>query len=680
MLDQRSAQDLVDWAKAELIPRFCPQWTDHNVSDPGIALIEVFAAMVETLAYRVNRLPEQVETRLLELIGVHPLGPRQAEAPLTFQLSKPANTELTIAAGVEVATVRQPGEAEIVFTTREPLRLFPARLCAAQTQNKSQNEQGWRTHQLRAGQLVGEITIFPSEPGQHSRPDEGDAFYLGFEDDLSNHTLLLHLECVGGAPRGLDPTRPPIRWQAHAPQDGLEWVPCALEADTTLGFSQAGAVRLHLPAHMDRFSLGGLSARWLRCAIRGQSADSEYQASPRLQSIRAETWGGTVVGEHAAIVEAEPLGRSDGSPGQVFRLRQRPVLPPDPARGERLIVERDGVEELWTQVPDFGNSTPRDPHYTLDPIAGLVTLGPALLQPDGTLHCFGKVPPAGSRLSFGRYRYGGGLRGNVAAGELCVLKSARAYLAQVQNRAPATGGREAQSLADAALRAPALLRTRGRAVTANDFVEIAGSVPGVARAFCAAPGNQAAPAGPHQAPPPGKVRMAILPALDPNEIEERIATGQGLDPARIRLSAELRQRLLQTIKPLCPLGVSFELDSIGEPELVWATLELVVHLPGVAVARQRELEIQIRRALLRAINPYLGGADGSGWPFGRALRVFDAIAAAQPVLAGAMVERVRLYQVDPGRPGQPAAVERIALAPHGLVCLVGASVTLQAEV
>ena len=45
-LDDRTFQDIVDEAK-RLIPRYCPEWTNHNVSDPGVALIELFAWMSE---------------------------------------------------------------------------------------------------------------------------------------------------------------------------------------------------------------------------------------------------------------------------------------------------------------------------------------------------------------------------------------------------------------------------------------------------------------------------------------------------------------------------------------------------------------------------------------------------------------------------------------------------------
>ena len=56
-LDDRTFQGLVDEAK-RLVQQRCPEWTDHNVSDPGVTLIEAFAQMVDQLIYRLNRVPD----------------------------------------------------------------------------------------------------------------------------------------------------------------------------------------------------------------------------------------------------------------------------------------------------------------------------------------------------------------------------------------------------------------------------------------------------------------------------------------------------------------------------------------------------------------------------------------------------------------------------------------------
>src|SRR5438477_10265974 len=105
LLDNRRFQDIVDEAKAA-IPRYCPEWTDHNVSDPGVALIELFAWMTDMLLYRVNQVPDKMYTAFLELIGVRLDPPRAARAPVTFYLSAAQSGDVIIPEDTEVATIR----------------------------------------------------------------------------------------------------------------------------------------------------------------------------------------------------------------------------------------------------------------------------------------------------------------------------------------------------------------------------------------------------------------------------------------------------------------------------------------------------------------------------------------------------------------------------------------------
>src|SRR6478735_2460981 len=102
-LDDRRFQDIVDEAKTR-IQLYCKEWTDHNVSDPGIALIELFAWMTDLLLYRVNQIPDKLYVTFLNLIGVHLEPPRAARAPVTMYLSAPQPNDVSIPEGTEVAT------------------------------------------------------------------------------------------------------------------------------------------------------------------------------------------------------------------------------------------------------------------------------------------------------------------------------------------------------------------------------------------------------------------------------------------------------------------------------------------------------------------------------------------------------------------------------------------------
>ena len=67
-LDDRTFQNLVDDAK-RLVQRRCPEWTDHNVSDPGVTLIEAFAQMVDQLIYRSS--PKTIVRREVAQVKGH---------------------------------------------------------------------------------------------------------------------------------------------------------------------------------------------------------------------------------------------------------------------------------------------------------------------------------------------------------------------------------------------------------------------------------------------------------------------------------------------------------------------------------------------------------------------------------------------------------------------------------
>lgn len=75
-LDDRSYKDLVQEALAS-IPADAPEWTNHNPSDPGITLVELFAYLTEMLIYRLNRVTDKNYFVFLKLLK----GPGWAPSP-----------------------------------------------------------------------------------------------------------------------------------------------------------------------------------------------------------------------------------------------------------------------------------------------------------------------------------------------------------------------------------------------------------------------------------------------------------------------------------------------------------------------------------------------------------------------------------------------------------------------
>jgi hypothetical protein len=67
-LDDRRYADLLAEAR-RLIPIYDPTWTDHNSSDPGITLIELFAWLAEMLIYRLDRITAENQRKFLRLLN-----------------------------------------------------------------------------------------------------------------------------------------------------------------------------------------------------------------------------------------------------------------------------------------------------------------------------------------------------------------------------------------------------------------------------------------------------------------------------------------------------------------------------------------------------------------------------------------------------------------------------------
>lgn len=85
-LDNLRFEELLGEAKS-LIPIYAPEWTNYNLSDPGITLVELFAWLCEMINYRVNQVTEENQLSFLKLLGI--------------QLNKGESLESGIRRGVE---------------------------------------------------------------------------------------------------------------------------------------------------------------------------------------------------------------------------------------------------------------------------------------------------------------------------------------------------------------------------------------------------------------------------------------------------------------------------------------------------------------------------------------------------------------------------------------------------
>src|ERR1700712_1012978 len=344
-LDDRSFQDIVDEAK-RLIPRFCPEWTNHNLSDPGVALIELFAWMSEMVLFRLNQVPERLYVHFLNLVGIEPFPPSVARADLTFWLSAPLDQPVAVPVGTQVTTALSTTAANaardaVIFTTSTNLLMARRVLKAAVTSTAADERVTDVWDDLRYPGVSA--TCFASTPLA-----VGDAFYLGFADSLAGMAIMLTV-AADAEGIGVDPRNPPLVWEVWT---GESWIAALVHSDTTGGLNRAGEIVLLIPMAHQLLTMAGTGAYWLRARLTAPlPRQPSYQASPRIDSLTAAAIGGTVAAEHAEHAAGEVLGRSDGTPAQSFAVSRAPVLP---RTGEEHVVVIDrNVSPTWQEGEDF---------------------------------------------------------------------------------------------------------------------------------------------------------------------------------------------------------------------------------------------------------------------------------------------------------------------------------------
>ncbi|MFF3641078.1 putative baseplate assembly protein [Streptomyces sp. NPDC002564] len=627
-LDDRRFQQLVDEAKRYVQQR-APEWTDHNVSDPGVTLIETFAYMVDQLLYRLNRVPDKNYTAFLNLLGVQLFPPAAARADTDFWLSAPQPETVILRKGTEVATERgEVGEA-VVFATTDDLSIVPSSLHRLVTVPAS-GEQSDRTGELDEGRDI---------PCFQATPEPGDALLFGLPTAVPRCIVAVRLDSrVEGV--GVDPRQPPLVWEAW---DGARWAACETDADTTGGLNRPGEVTLYVHSGHTASVVAGVRAGWLRCRVtRAEAGQPFYSETPTIREAEVFTVGGTGTVEHAETLTEVPLGTSAGVAGQRFRLDTAPVLLDDGAP----VVEVSSGEgwETWTVVEHFANSSQDDRHVLLDATSGEFAFPPAVRQPDGTLRTYGAVPQKGAHLKVPRCRTGGGAAGNVARGAISVLRSSVPYVTRVANREAARGGVDGESVANAQVRAPHALRVQERAVTVEDHEFIAReAAPSARRVRCL----------PAEAGERGAVRVLVVPDAVADE-GDRLRLEQ-LIPSEQMLSAiadRLNERRL--------LGTSL----VVQPPVYQGVTVVARIQAGRGADRVREDALA---ALYRHLNPLRGGADRAGWPFGRPVQYGEVFAVLQRVPGAVLVEEIKLFPADPITGRRGSAADRVDVASDALV-------------
>ncbi len=688
ILDDRSFAQMRD-ELMRMIPIYSKEWTDHNPSDPGVTLLELFAFLGENLLFRFNQIPDATRAAFLDLLEI-PLHPAQ---PATALLTCTADTSTLVAGG----TVARAGD--LPFETTTEVTVHPVSGLGAARNIAPEPTTGDRAD-------FAQRSVDAAELGTDESPAYYETLTLDLEerpddvldltktvdgmlwvavlapeppaDEVERNALIDALAdawlnvgvafdqrieskddvdaCPGPGGR---PNPPETIWEISLGGLGAGDTPryrsLLVRGDTTEGLTTSGVVRVELPRagsdvgvptppdvdlvgarefppFIEDEELADRVLFWLRVYRR--------TAGPEIGRVRWVGLNATQVVQ-SRTAEPELLGTGNGQPGQRFSLVHTPVL------GDTLVVE---VEEQrgrfvpYQRVDGFWASSELDRHFVLDPEAGVVRFG----------RDRGRAPQIGERIRAATYRYGGGRAGNVAPKAIDRLEGVANV--ECENPLRAINGTDTESIEAGLSRIPGELRRRDRLVTEGDARELAMMTPGFAIGRTETIANFYPPT--EELDAAGIISVVVWPAEDPKNPNAPMPTRPMLEAVCRWLDA---RRLVTTELWVIP------------PTYVRVAVSVGVEVKsGYGIDAVRTWVELVLRQYLAPLPPY--GPEGSGWPLGRSVIGRELEAAAL------QVEGVRFLTDDVRVATWDTATERWVRAPGDRVELAAWEVPELAEI
>ena len=518
-LDDRKYEDLVEELLAR-IPAHTPEWTPAQTGDPGRTMLELFAWLADTVLYRANLVPERQRLAFLQLLGMplHPARAARGVVALSLDEKSPA-TAVTLATEARLA-------GPVSFETLSEVTVLPVigECYYKRALNREEKGEladvieGLRQFHSISGEVDAYVTTPVFQEGMAERsgldvvqetadgslwvallaPEETDvaAIKLALAGGGDGHEIInIGIAPAIELPGSFDDLRRAGRldhsWSIST-SDLLDDEPVYNSlrrlSDTTRDYTRRGIECLVLPGGVEDFGVlegdarkeanAGIGDRPPRLddpdKLARMVAWLRLQPGEKLASM-ALSWVGinAVEVDQRQTVRDRVMGQSDGSADQLISL------PVDSVQRDSfsLQVEEAGKGYVeWIRVDDLVMSGRDDAVYQLDSEAGTVRFGNGI---------YGRIPEAGRRIRVSRMRAGGGLAGNLSAGNLKEIEAKGSDGSSINRKlkvmqgVSTDGGADAEMLDDAERRIPGRLRHRNRAVTGDDYQALAAETPGV---------------------------------------------------------------------------------------------------------------------------------------------------------------------------------------------------------
>ena len=610
-LFDRRFEDLLEIGRSRL-PGLAPGWTDYNLHDPGITLLELLAWVTEAQLYGLSRTRRDERTAYAALLGLAPQGPVPATGCIwPGQGASNYTRSLVIEQGAVVVPVRSARPA--YRTTHRQLWL------------------AGRIASLRAIGADGGVKDFGVTN------ERGNVVFLPFGELAGpGDVLAIGIACPAGG--GLFPPR-------RADADGA-FLMLGVRADAGTGEHRAarsstatlavtlraGAARHAIPV-VDDGTAGFTASGVLVLDVSGVAgspsaftleitAPAGFPRPPRVTRIALNV----LPVRQGALVEQE-LHIASGLPDQVLRLQQEGLRFGAGAEPVRVRVDQDGALQEWTRADRLDDSGPADKRYLLDPERAGITFGNGIN---------GRMPPAGTQILLD-YAVCDGAAGNAMRNQQWRVQGYDGGYGV--NPDPMQGGRDGIDRADQRREARRRTRDEHALVTAVDLEAAAVALPAleVARAWL--------PALPDTAPADNGTSTLVAMRARPG----------GVEPDEAPETARWLNAVERALAPRLPLGRRLRLRAPA-----YVPFRFALEVEAQAGYRVELVEAAIRTELqerlsLTAIRPgAMQRAPGLG------LTQRDLAAWVRKAEGVGRILSLNLFDAT-GRPATDIAVTRLGL-------------------
>lgn len=252
-LDDRTFDDIFNDA-LKLIPRYCPEWTNHNASDPGITLLELFSWMTEMTIYRLNKVPEKTYLSLLELMGLSLTTPQSARSIVQFFPVEGINKNIDVRAGTQIAASVSDA-ADIVFETEKNIKINNNKLVSCVNRFKESIKENIENERLE------EFSLFESKNSvEHALYICSDCFrHLEAE-----HFVQVEFAPVADIVKESDQIVRHLAWECW---DGEKWSALKVSSSVNNCKKKDNVVYIHGNTLIQPTEVNGEEGFWIRAVL-----------------------------------------------------------------------------------------------------------------------------------------------------------------------------------------------------------------------------------------------------------------------------------------------------------------------------------------------------------------------------------------------------------------------------